>query len=141
MSTVAEFITKSNELLGLTFEGDFKDVKDTFEALHKNRPDLISNDTFQRLTQLLDSVKIAYDTQKQVNTLSFHVQKLQENMVKHTRKLGDETKKLTSAFQAMTRVFTDLERRARMDGEAQTQRNKKLVGVLNKLEQYLRIHT
>lgn len=124
------FLKKTDKLLGTPSEADINAVKETLEALRKVAPDLVDSKIFERLSRLVDSVQIAKDTQKQVNRLAFDVKNLEI-----------KTQKLTETLQSMKDSFDSLEGRLSFEVESQAHRNKKLMSVLEGLDQYLRRHT
>lgn len=130
MSDIQGFLKKSEGLLGVTTEADIDALKDTLEALRKVSPDLIDSKIFERLSRLVDSVKIARDTQVKVANLSVEVKNLQSKL-----------EKLTNSLHSLKTSFDSLDQNLTFNTESERQRNKKLGMVLEGLEQYLRRHT
>lgn len=130
MSEVEVFLKRTDKLLGSPNKPDITAVKDTLDALRKVSADVIDGEISERLSRLVDTVQIAKDTQEKVNCLALEV-----------KNLATKNNKLTKTLQSIKVSFDVLERRLTFDAESRRHRNKKLAGVLEGLEQYLRRHT
>jgi len=130
MENVEEFLKRSDKLLGTPTQADMEALKGTLEALRKVSPDLIDSKIFERLSRLVDSVKIARDTQAKIDNLTKSVQN-QQKKLDH----------LTTTIYAMNRTFNQLDTHLTVASETNRQLKQKQKLVLDMLEQWLRKHS
>ena len=120
LSEVKPFLKKTDKLLNEGKNGKAQKISS----------DMIASEISKCIHSLFKSVRTAEDTQKQVNALAVNVKTLEADIVK-----------IMTTLQLMKDSFNRLDRRLTLDAESERLQRKKLNNVLEKLEQYLRIHT
>lgn len=136
MSEVKKFLERTKHLIGED-EASLDDVQKALDALRKVSPELVDEKIYSRFKSLVDTKNMVEELKAKVDMFTLKVAGLEKAHGELTRKV----EKYTSTLKAAGDSFNTMHDQVMVLTTSQKQRNDKINGVVEELDNYLRRHS